>query len=619
MCGIGGYTGPARPQLNARMLQLLRNRGPDGEAVIERKGVVLCHTRLAIVDLSPTGDQPMVRINGRLAVIYNGEIYNYQQLRASVERAGLSCLGHSDTELLPLGFAAYGTDFFRQLNGMFAFALHDASDGSLYLARDHFGIKPLYYAEVPSGLVFSSSARAVAAHPEVDDGLSLDAVRDYLQFRYVPDGRPFYRGVRQFPAGHWARWHAGRLQIEPFWQPAPRHPDESWQVSEWVSELHRLLDLSVSEQLRSDVPVGVLLSGGIDSSAVMHFAARRSTDAPLAFTFSIGDRADETAAARAVASRYGADQVVARLDNDHPLRQLPDAMACMDTPVGDAIILPTYMLCREASRQRKVVLTGEGADELFGGYVHVPPLRALDRLAPVAPAVRMLAPALRYVPISLLDRFFHYEASLGENGREKVARLLGAAGRPGHAFRLATSIIDDSEISEATTFAAPIINGVDHDLSLSGLMLQGVTDWLPNQILNKMDQLSMAHGLEARVPYLDPRIYDCLARTPDSLVLSGADNKVLLREVLKQEGVQHFARKKIAFHLPLEQMYREETLALARDWLSDSMVKKYDLLRTSFVARCVREFAAGDFIASKRLVAMMGLHMWLDGRHSMSV
>jgi asparagine synthase (glutamine-hydrolysing) len=619
MCGIGGYTGQTRPELNARILELLRNRGPDGEAVLERKGAVLCHTRLAIVDLSPTGDQPMVRVNGRLAVTYNGEIYNYQPLRASIEQAGFSCLGHSDTELLPLGFAAYGTDFFRQLNGMFAFALHDASDDSLYLARDHFGIKPLYYAEVASGLVFSSSARAVAAHPEVDDGLSLDAVRDYLQFRYVPDGQPFYRGVKQFPAGHWARWHQGRLKIEPFWQPARRRPDESWQVSEWVSELHRLLELSVTEQLRSDVPVGMLLSGGIDSSAVMHFAARRSAEAPMAFTFSIGDRADETAAAHAVASRYGADQVVARLDGSHPLRQLPDAIACMDTPVGDAIILPTYTLCREARRQRKVVLTGEGADELFGGYVHVPPLRALDRLAPVAPVVRMLAPALRYVPIPLLDRFFHYEASLGENGREKVARLLGAAGRPGDAFRLATSIIDDSEISQATTFTAPIINGVDHDLSLSGLMLQGVTDWLPNQILNKMDQLSMAHGLEARVPYLDPRIYDCLARMPDSLVLSRSDNKVLLREVLKQEGVQHFARRKIAFHLPLEQLYRDETLTLAKDWLSDSIVQKYGLLRSSFVAHCLREFAAGDFIASKRLVVMMGLHMWLEGRHSMSV
>ncbi len=614
MCGIGGYTGHARPELSARMLELLRNRGPDGEGVLERSGVVFCHTRLAIVDLTATGDQPMTRVNGRLAVTYNGEIYNYQELRDSIEGAGQRLLGHSDTELLPLGFASFGTDFFRRLNGMFAFALHDADDGSLYLARDHFGIKPLYYAETPGGLVFSSTARAVAAHPEVDDGLSLDAVRDYLQFRYVPDGRPFYRGVKQFPPGHWARWREGRLEIKPFWKPARRTPGDRLQVSEWVTELHRLLDLSVTEQLRSDVPMGVLLSGGIDSSAVMHFAARHSPEAPLAFTFSIGDHADETAAAKAVAIRYGADQVVARLDSDCPLRQLPDAMACMDTPVGDAIILPTYNLCREAAQQRKVVLTGEGADELFGGYVHVPPLRALDKLAAVAPAVRLLAPFLRYVPISILDRFFHYEASLGANGREKVAQLVGAVGRPARAFRIATSIIADSEIAEATTFSAPTSACVDYDLSLSGLMLQGVTNWLPNQILNKMDQLSMAHGLEARVPYLDPRIYDCLSTMPDSLVLSRSGNKVLLREVLKQEGLGHFPRKKIAFHLPLEQMYRDETLSLAKDWLSDGVVKKYGLLRTSFVRRCIQEFAAGDFIASKRLVAMMGLHMWLAGR-----
>ena len=218
-----------------------------------------------------------------------------------------------------------------------------------------------------------------------------------------------------------------------------------------------------------------------------------------------------------------------------------------------------------------------------------------------------------------LISFFHYEASLGANGREKVARLLGAAGRPRDAFRLATSVIDDAEIAEATTFAAPTNGNAEYDLSLSGLMLQGVTDWLPNQILNKMDQLSMAHGLEARVPYLDPRIYDLLASVPDSLVLARADNKVLLREVLKREGVPHFDRRKIAFHLPIEQLYRDETLALAKEWLSDSMVKKFGLLRSSFVARCIREFAAGDFIASKRLVTMMGLHMWLAGRRSKSL
>jgi asparagine synthase (glutamine-hydrolysing) len=287
----------------------------------------------------------------------------------------------------------------------------------------------------------------------------------------------------------------------------------------------------------------------------------------------------------------------------------------MDVPVGDAIILPTYLLCEAAAKQRKVVLTGEGADELFGGYVHVPVLRKLSRLAAAGPIIRPLSPLVKFAPVGLLDRFFHYQASLGVQGREKVAALLAATGRPGAAMRIATSVIADDQLGEATTLTPANVN--EADISLHGLMLDGVRTWLPYQILHKMDQLSMAHGLEARVPYLDPRFYDLLVNVPDDLVLGRGRNKILLRELLKREGIAIADRKKHAFHLPVEQLYRRELEALAQSWLSDEITRKHGFLKPAFVRSRLELLRGGDFLASKQLVTMVALHMWLEADKSL--
>jgi asparagine synthase (glutamine-hydrolysing) len=612
MCGVGGYTGSHVDGLAERILASLRHRGPDGEGVVTRNGVVLCHTRLAIVDLSEHGAQPMERLDGRIAVSYNGEIYNYDELRAKIEAAGYRLIGHSDTELLPLGFDAFGEAFFSLLNGMFAFALHDRRDGSLYLVRDHFGIKPFYYAEIPSGVVFSSSARTVALHPAVDSGIDEGAVRDFLQFRYVPNGQCFYRGVRTLPPGHVAHWRDGKLNVRAFWQPDQRRPTDDRSPQEWIEDLADAFSTSVHDQLRSDVPMGMFLSGGIDSAGVMHFASRFASTPPLAFTFSIGDDHDETEVAAAISRTYGAEQVVARMPERGHFDRFYDAVTCMDVPVGDAIILPTYLLCEAAAKRRKVVLTGEGADELFGGYVHIPVLQKLNRLTAAGPIIRPLSPLLKFVPLSLLDQFFDYQASVGLQGRDKVAALLGATGRPGTAMRIATSVIGDDQLREATTLMPADLN--EADLSLDGLMLHGVRTWLPHQILNKMDQLSMAHGLEARVPYLDPRIYELLLEVPDDLLLSRGQNKILLRELLKREGVAIAHRKKQAFHLPVEQLYRCELEALAETWLSDEIARKHGFLKPSFVRSRLELLRGGDFLASKQLMTMIALHMWLEAK-----
>lgn len=610
MCGITGYLGPKFPGLLDRMVDAVRARGPDGSGVFTDAHIELGHTRLAIVDIAG-GAQPMAREDGRYVVSYNGEIYNYDSLRAKIEATGRRCTTTSDTELLPLGFAAFGTDFFAQLIGIFAFALYDTVARRLFLVRDHFGIKPLYYAATKRGLVFSSSARAVTLHPEVDRTLDETAVREYLQYRYATHGQHFFRGVRTLPPGTYLAMDVdGAPRVTPFWQPRLRTGTSDWSEREWIDRTETLLEDAIAMQLRSDVPVGLFLSGGVDSSTVATFAARHCPYPMTAYTFSMRDLDDEVAPARAIAQRTGARHVVIEHDLTGDFSQLYAAVACMDVPVGDAIILPTYLLCEAAARDLKVVLTGEGADEIFGGYVHFGAFDKLRRLQRMVPFVHHLAPLVELLPVALLDRGFDYQASLGVLGRRKIARMIAGLPAREAVYRQAASVIDDIDIGRAAHLAPPPPAG-DMDLSLANTMLETVRTWLPNQILNKMDQLSMAHGLEARVPFLDPRLYEHMANAPDELILAGRENKIVLRGVLGRNGGES-ERPKLAFHVPMEKRYKPALEKLCGDWLTPAMTHKHGILKQQFVDENLAQLARGEFLASKRLVTMACLHMWLD-------
>jgi len=610
MCGIAGYTGQEVDGLLGRMVDAIRHRGPDGDGVFATNGVHLGHTRLAIVD-PEGGTQPMVREDGRFVVTYNGEIYNYDALRERIEATGRRFATTCDTELLPLGYAAFGRGFFADLIGIFAFALYDTLEDRLFLVRDHFGIKPLYYAELPDGLAFSSCARAVALHPATDRSLNGNAIRDFLQFRYVPDGSHFFAGIRTLPPGSYLEAASNEPpRIVHYWQPAKRSGLGTWGPEEWVERTETLLDDAIGLQLRADVPVGLFLSGGVDSSTIATFAARHSGYPMRAFTFSMRDDEDEVASAKQIADWVGAAHTVVGTDNAEDYSGLYDAIACMDLPVGDAIILPTYQLCEAASQDLKVVLTGEGADEIFGGYVHFGAFKKLASLRKALPFADRLAPLVGLAPLALLDQFFDYQASLGDQGRVKLSRMIASLHDDRAIYRLASSVIDDDDIAEAANLGTPPASDA-MDLSLSGAMLETVETWLPYQILNKMDQLSMAHGLEARVPFLDPRLYEHMARAPDDLILANGENKVLLRRVLKRQG-GNWKRPKLAFHVPMEKRYRSALQGLCRDWLSGEEIRKHGILKESYVQENLRYLERGDFLASKRLVTMASLHMWLD-------
>ncbi len=612
MCGICGYTGAGHPGLVDEMIADLRMRGPDGAGHHDSGPIHLGHTRLAIVDIAG-GGQPMTRSEGRYTVSCNGEIYNYAALRADLEKQGQIFSTTCDTELIPLGFAVHGEDFFSRLDGMFAIALVDNLTHTLHLARDHLGIKPLYYARTGSDLVFASSARAVTRHPAVTRRLSSDAVQELLMFRYVRSGRSLFRDIQSLSPGSLLTWHAGRLTERSFWVPRRRGAGGTAPATAIADRVQATLRDTVRRQLRADVPVGLFLSGGVDSATIAHYARQHATGL-TAFTFSTGGPDDETEVARALAGHFGLRHRVITM-NGRDFESMPDIIAAMDNPVGDPIVIPTYMLCGAAAREVKVVLTGEGADEMFGGYAHFPVLRRLGRLARTMPALRHLGALVRHTPVWALDRMFDYPASLGTLGREAAARLIEALGDSGRLLRTAMAVMDDEEIARATTLGrsppAP-----PADLSFAGLLFDFLRTWLPNQILHKMDQLSMAHGLEARVPFVDVGLYDTLIEAPDALMAQGGKNKTILREIAAREGVPVARRPKVPFHLPVEQLWREPFGRLCDEWLSETLIRRHGIIRSDYVRQCRIELERGEFLASKRLAVMASLHMWVESRQA---
>lgn len=614
MCGIAGYTGDDIQGLLDHMIKDIRFRGPDASGRYEQDSVHLGHTRLSILDIEG-GQQPMISNDGNIVVVYNGEIYNYDALRDELEALGHTFRTTCDTELLPIGYSQFGVNFFSRLNGMFAFSLLDKGTGELHLVRDPFGIKPLYYAIVNNELIFSSSARAITKHPQFESKLRPEAIRDFLQFRYVPSGMHFFKGIKTLSQGTIATWHNSTLTTKTYWHPHARlrsePPITDAAKKDWTQRVGTIFSDSIKMQLRSDVPVGIFLSGGVDSTAVTHFAAEHSAHPLTAFTFSMAGSVDETSEASEIAKTYDIKHHVIGGQEPLDLARLYDAVTCMDLPVGDAIILPTYLLCEAAARTHKVVLTGEGADEIFGGYVHYPVLRKLDKLSRTIPWLRYLSPMVHWLPIPLLNRYFDYQASLGVLGRRKIAKLMSNLGHNETLFRLASSVIDDDEIALATTLPSATLNE-DTDLSWDGLITNGLKSWLPNQILNKMDQLSMAHGLEARVPFLDPRLYETVAEAPLALLMNRGENKVLLRNLLRTLKVANSSAPKRAFHVPMEEMYRDQLTDLCHEWLSEERINRHGILKFRYVQDSLKHLAAGEFVASKRLVTMISLHMWLD-------
>jgi asparagine synthase (glutamine-hydrolysing) len=562
MCGIAGFVGAGDRSDLVRMSDTLRHRGPDGDGfdVHEPSGVHLSHRRLAILDLAG-GHQPMLTEDGSLSIVFNGEIYNFRELRTELEALGARFqTDHSDTEVLLHGYRIWGESLCERLNGMWAFVIHDRAQRKLFCSRDRFGKKPFFFHLRPGFFAFASELNALKVHPGVPTELDPLALRKYFAYGYVPAPRTFFSGVSKLPGGYsltldldtWTprQERYWQYRSEPF-QERPRNAEQLW-----TEQLRELLDAAVARRLVADVPVGAFLSGGVDSSMIAALAMRHVGRDRLK-TFSIGFEEasfDETHYARAVADHIGASHSAQVLSIDRALDILPEIRSRMDEPIADFSLLPTYLLCQHARKEVTVALGGDGADELFAGYDPFKALRyaaAYDRFVP-APLHRGISMLAARLPVSHRYMSFDFRLKRTLRGLDHSAHLWlpvwMAPLAPSELEQLFDEPMDLEELfSEAITAwdgaasTNPVDRAIEFYLSL----------YMQDGILVKVDRASMMNSLEVRSPFLDIEVVDFVRRLPADVKLRGNETKWILKraaEPLLPKGIT--ARRKQGFAVP---------------------------------------------------------------------
>jgi asparagine synthase (glutamine-hydrolysing) len=608
VCGIAGYTHRRRfagPERITGITVGLRHRGPDQQGIFVSDAVSIGAVRLKILDLS-AGGQPFLSEDGQTVLVYNGEVYNYREVREELARRGQVFHSQSDTEVVLKAFLEWDTDCFARLKGMFGLALWQERRRRLVLARDRMGIKPLYFCLRAGQIYFGSEMKALLAHPEIPRRLGRTALELYLAVNYVPGPLTLIEGIEKLPPGHFLEWNAGKTAIRPFWSLDFR-PNEALGEEEAASRLDELLRRSIREHLVSDVPLGVLLSGGIDSSSILHYAAASS---PRVKTFSIsfpGRTFDESRYFRAVASHYGCEHHELALEPDDRLEDAIQQFAeYADEPCGDSSSLPVWRLSKLCRQHVTVALSGEGADELFGGYLTYQADR-LARIARLLPASfrRAMLWSARRLPVSddkisleyTLKRFLegtflppleaHYYWNGGFSVRERQALC---------NFPVAP-----------WSPVLPPAGGINRFLCFDQLY------YLPDDILAKVDRMSMAHSLEVRPPFLDHEIVEFAATLPERFKIRGRQQKYLLRRLMRgrlPEAV--LTRQKVGFDIPAHDWLRTTLKPLLRQVLNPAALARTGLFHSEAIQQLMRDHFDRRVNAGFHLWSLMILLLWME-------
>lgn len=632
MCGVAGlWLANADPDIGRyakRMCETLFHRGPDGEGVwIEPRGqVALGHRRLAIVDLTPNGLQPMTSDCGRFTITYNGELYNTAELRRELEALGHRFRGTSDTEVLVDAISEWGVaKACLRLNGIFAFAVWDASERRLSLVRDRVGVKPLFYSTDDRRLSFASEVRALSILPDFDRSLDGDAVRSLITNNHIQTPNTIYRCVKAVPPGSIVSFSGpGAPSLSSYWDAAQavargsRSRQAHRPVDEVLDELERLLDDSVRRQLVSDVPIGAFLSGGVDSSLVAALMQKNSSSRIKTFSIGFDDPSlDEAPFAKAVAAHLGTEHRELYFDAATVADTVPLMANVLDQPLSDVSSIPMYLLSKMASEDVTVCLSGDGGDELFFGY-----RRYLE-------AMRVRR-ALAHAPDPLLKAFAAALSAFGgERIRDEGFLRPGRAGRS--AWQAARLIhyggrdLNDVYLHFVTAQLGPrLIEAsprVENRLWQSNksvvadfpelLMLHDFTGYLPDEVLTKLDRTTMAASLEGRVPFLDERVVEFAWETPISMKLRDGIGKWCVRKVLSRFVPQPLIdRPKAGFSPPIGKWLRGPLKDWAESLLNDSAVKSAGLLNPELTRAVWRAHCQGKVDTSSQLWSMLSLQSW---------
>ena len=624
MCGIcgvlhfGGHHQPDTTVLS-QMTDSLRHRGPDGGDIYIEGAIGLGHRRLAILDLSTAGKQPMSNEDGSLWLTYNGEIYNFAEIRRDLQRLGHLFRSQTDTEVILKAYAQWGVDCLARFNGMFAFALWDTSWQRLWLVRDRLGIKPLFYCTRPDRFLFASEIKAILCDPTVERHVNLTALHHYLSLNYTPAPYSLFEGIQQLLPGHYLLVEKdGRYQDHTYWDISyqeKRHASEKTLMAEFEYELAR----SVERRLVSDVPLGAFLSGGVDSSAIVYWMEQQQ-ERPVD-TFSIGfqeDSYNELDYARQVANACQTNHRE-RIVTPDAIEILPKVVWHAEEPTADSSMLPVYYLAQMAREKVTVALSGDGADEILAGYetyqAHY--LARLYRKIPVFMRRQLIRPLIESMPVSYakvsldfkLKRFVH-GAELDSDAGHAYWRIIFD-----EAMKAALYTPDVRQtLAGIHTFALyhQVFAQTDATHPLERMLYVDTRFYLPNDMLVKVDRMTMAHGLEARVPFLDHQLVELVASLPAHLKLRAwRQKKYLLKKSLAQRLPQADVwRKKQGFNVPKGQWLQHELREFVGDHLSPQQMQRMGLFQPEQVTQLLNEHLNGQQDNSHQLWGLLCLSLW---------
>ncbi len=621
MCGICGKLmlasgATVSPELVKAMADTIYHRGPDDEGYYVSGPIGLGFRRLSIIDLK-SGHQPVANEDGTVQIIFNGEIYNYKELRALLLTKGHVFRTNSDTEVIVHLYEEFGPQCLDMLRGMFAFAIWDANTKTLFLARDRVGIKPLYYCLTDTSLVFASEIKAILADPSIRRDIAPEMIDRFLTFLYVPGEETLLKGIRKLAPGHYLIVRDGKTTIKQYWDLRFAEPAKSRSLKDAEAELLSLLAESVELHMIADVPVGVLLSGGVDSTGVLSFATHATDKAVSSFTvgFSGGQVADERPYAKLAAEKFGTTHHDMTITAEDFVAFLPKYVWHMEEPVCEPPAIAMYYVSKLARKYVKVLLSGEGGDEAFAGYSNYRNLVWLERvkrgLSPLngtvarglslADSLFHLPRVAKYVPL-MSDRFPGYYYSRTSNPYRYTGNGLGKV----YSADFARAIDREHSLEPVRALQAH----VEGQNTLDAMLYIDTKSWLPDELLIKADKMTMANSVELRVPLLDHKVLEFAASLPPSFKLNGFTPKYILKKVLSQKiPTEILNRKKTGFPVPYESWLRNDLKDVIWSVLTDRRTIERGYFSKDAVEALLRANSNGTNY-SKEIFSLMSFELW---------
>jgi asparagine synthase (glutamine-hydrolysing) len=612
MCGICGFSWEDKKLLKD-MMDILVHRGPDDSGHYTDKSASLGHRRLNIIDLSEKGRQPIHNEDNSIFVTYNGEIYNFQEIRAELEKKGHKFYSNTDTEIIVHAYEEYGEDCITHFNGMFSFALWDSEKKLFFLARDRAGIKPLYYSIKNNQLIFASEIKAILLHNNITKEIDNNSLNQYLTFRYIPGAQTIFKDVKKLLPGHTLTYQLDKkenqIEIRKFWD--LKFSPKKKTTETYSKELNNTLKEAINKRLISDVPLGAFLSGGLDSTYLVGLM-NELCDQPIK-TFSIGFESgkgyDESKFSRLAAETYNTDHREIFV-GDNSIELLPKIMWHMDEPIADFASIPTYILSEFAKKKVTVVLTGEGADEIFSGYRKYKYLKTFHPYYKSIPLIlrKSLSPlfSLSNKPL-IRERLkkFHSASSISEYylqlisffTKDEKERLINPP--------IANNFKEQPDLSTIKPF-------FNNSSIINSLMTLDFKTWLPEDILMKVDKTTMAHALEARVPFLDPNMIHLAEQIPHNKKLRFNKEKYILRQAMKNKVPKTiYKRKKHGFNVPIHEWLTKPYLKdLSQKLLSKEAVIERGLFNPRHIEKLFKNYNSSKVYYSRQLWILLNFEIW---------